>query len=134
MNPAIYHLTFPSQYLLTSTLMRAQEFYESPVYQGKVFTHEEYMDWYAQDRGSMSYFIDWNGFNLPSATLDHFFRLNKDLSNKEKALYRRLKKLPRPFYLIATHQAGAGGILAHEVVHGLFYLNRKYACDVLEAV
>jgi len=130
MRLAIYHLLFQSQYLLTSTLMRAQEFYESPVYQGKTFTHEEYMDWYAQDRGRMSYFTDWSGFNLPSTTLDDFVRLNKDLSTKETKLFKRLAKLPRPFYLIATAQKGKSSVLAHEVMHGVYHLRPEYAKEV----
>lgn len=132
----IYHLPFPSQYLLTSTLMRMQEFYESPKYKGKTFTHEEYMDWYATTRGGeMSYFTDWSGFNIPSWVFGSFEAGDFDpLSKKESELLSLLGGLQTPFYLIATCDRTKKATLAHEIVHGLFYMQPDYATSVAEAL
>lgn len=151
--PRILYLDFPSQYLLTSTLLRFEEHYESPEFAGKVFTLEEYMDWYAaQDAeftyhrgwkrprrealkdakrsGNFTYFLDWSGFNIPS----HAFKAFKEgqfnpLSRKEAAVLQLLAKVPEPYYLIATY-GGDTGTLAHEVVHGLFYCDPAYRTKV----
>lgn len=126
----IYHLRFPSQYLMTSTLMRLEEFYESPRFGGQVFTHEEYMDWYAHTNGSMSYFTDWGGFNIPSRVIEQFSALFHPLSEKEKRLINLLRRnVQGVYYLVATCNNDQA-TLAHEVVHGLFSLSAVYSMDV----
>jgi hypothetical protein len=69
----IYLLRFKTQYELTSTFLRVQEYYESPRFQGRIFTLEQFMDWYAAQYGSFSYFEDWSGFNVPSTAFQPFF-------------------------------------------------------------
>jgi hypothetical protein len=63
---AIYLLRFETQYEITSSFLRIQEHYESPHFSGRVFTLEEFMDWYAAEYGAFTYLEDWSGFNVPS--------------------------------------------------------------------
>lgn len=132
-NSQILHIQFPNQYLLTSTMMRVQEFYESPnpKFRGKYFTHEQYMDWYAQtNKGSMSYFTDWSGFNIPGETFIKWWKDKRvQLSAKEQKLVNLVfsnANIAEPFYLIATYKGGKSSILDHEVMHALYYLNPDY--------
>jgi hypothetical protein len=130
----IYHISFASQYLLAATFLRFQEYYESPKFSGKFFTLEEYMDWYAVERGSFSYFEDWVGFNIPSWVLKPFYEGKFDpLTEKEKTLLQMFKKISGEFYVIAS-VSGDLDTLFHEVVHGLFYLFPEYRKDVISCL
>ena len=83
----IYLVLFKTQYQLAATFMRFQEYYDSPQFKGKIFSVEEYMDWYANVNGKFSYFEDWPAFNIPSQTLKMFFAgWFNPLTNKEKKL------------------------------------------------
>ncbi len=128
----IYHVSFPSQYLITSTLLRFQEHYESPEFRGKVFDLEAYVDWYVAQKGSFSYYTDWNGFNFPSRVLTPFCDGRFDpLSRKERAFLDLMSDVHGDFYVIGTHdQSPDHTFLAHETVHGLFYAEQDYADDV----
>ena len=50
----------PSQYWLTSTFLRFQEYYESPKFRNLGFSLEEFQDWYVttRDHGEFSYYSD----------------------------------------------------------------------------
>ena len=81
----IYLLRFKTQYELTSTFLRVQEHYESPQFHGRIFTLEQYMDWYVARYGSFSYYQDWSGFNVPSTAFQPFYDGKFDpLTEKEK--------------------------------------------------
>jgi hypothetical protein len=75
----IHLLVFDNQYDLASTFLRFQEHYESPEFAGKVFTLDEYKNWYinhsprASKDGVFTYYEDWNGFNIPSKILKPFY-------------------------------------------------------------
>lgn len=128
----IYHVSFSTNYLLTATMMRFQEHYESPKFRGSIFTHEEFMDWYAADRGSMSYFTDWSGFNVPSWVIGAFRSGKFDpLSRKERSFLDLLDGVTGDFYVIATSDTRPDPeTLAHETVHGLYYAHPSYAAEV----
>jgi len=122
----ILHLHFPNRHLMASTLLRPGEWVGSPEFDGKVFTLEEYMDWYAKKFGSFTYFSDWEGFNLRSHDFLPFREGRFDpLSNKERALLSLLDDYAEPFSLIATHRGGISA-LPHEVVHGLYDWDEPY--------
>src|ERR1043166_6690987 len=72
---AIYLLRFETLYELSSTFLRIQEHYESPHFHGRVFTLEQFMDWYAakNEKKEFSYFEDWDGFNVPSTAFQPFY-------------------------------------------------------------
>lgn len=127
----ILHLKFDTQYEMCSTFLRFQEFYESPEFQGKVFTHEAFMDWYASQHKDkeMAYFRDWSGFNLPDTAFKKFFAGEFDpLWEKERKLLRLIQDLEPPYYVIGTY--GENEALDHEIVHGLYYLYPDYALAV----
>src|ERR1700730_3525707 len=83
----IYLLRFKTQYQLTATFLRVQEHYESPRFHGRIFSLEQYMDWYASRYGNFTYYQDWAGFNVPSTALQPFYEGKFDpLSEKEMQL------------------------------------------------
>jgi hypothetical protein len=126
----IYLVEFPSQYLTNATLLRFEEHYESPKFHGKIFTWEEYMDWYAEENDNFTYFSDWSGFNIPSWALLPF-REGKfnPLTKKEAALLEMFQKVDGDFYIIGAKKGNSGTIL-HEMAHGLFYAYPNYRKDV----
>ena len=131
--PNLYHLTFESRYEETMTFIRLQEFYESPFPEihGKYFTLEQYMDRYAKWKGNFTYCTDWCGFNVPGNVVLKFktvFTSAGRLREKEQELFDLLQKTvdnlrTGDFYIIGTYDDTDG---AHEMSHGLFYLNKKY--------
>ena len=130
-----YHLKAKDQYELTSTLMRIQEFYESSIdgIRGAYFDIEEFMDAYAEEHGTFSYFEDWIGFNLDNRSIRRFFKMfpTRRLTKKEKAfkkLITPLLKSRRKFSIIATYEKTTKPYTTfeHELAHGLYYLEVKY--------
>jgi hypothetical protein len=134
----VYHFQMPSQYWLTSTFLRFQEFYESPKFRGQGFTLDEFQDWYVTTRanGEFSYYIDWGGFNFPSYVVDRFTPSRfGPFTRKEVWLLDQLQDVPDKFYVIGTYlNPKRAGLIQHEVVHGLFYLYEDYAQAVNEVV
>jgi hypothetical protein len=121
--------TCESQYELTSTFARIQEFYESPNPQIKnnYFTLENLMDAYAKQHGNWTYNSDWNGFNIPDSYIRKFFSLFHDLSTREKQMHDMLIKYIESnvhFYLIGVHSEESE--IEHELAHALYYINPFY--------
>jgi hypothetical protein len=144
-------LRFANQYETCSTFMRLQEYYESQMKEirGKFFTLEKFMDLYAKQNGNFTYTIDWGGFNVPGHVVRKFFQVFKDsdLLEKEKLLKQELSECldsKSRFYVIGHYEKDNEldflqpdtiyRSLAHEVAHGLFYLNSSYKQDALELV
>lgn len=131
----IFLLKFASQYDLASTFLRFQEYYESSHFAGRVFSLEEFMDWYAAQFGSFSYFEDWAGFNIPSTVFEPFADGKFDpLLEKEKRLIRLFEKEREPFYVIGVCASSARDDLTHELAHALFFRNDAYRNAVLSAI
>lgn len=133
--PEIILLVFDNQYDITSTFLRFQEHYESPEFAGKIFTLEEYKNWYTKEMGSFTYYTDWNGFNIPSYILRPF-KTGKFgiLSDRENLLLDLLDYHEEPFYVIGVHKENLRGFektLKHEIAHGLFYTDKDYKDKVL---
>lgn len=135
--PRIYHLRMSSAYDLAMHFLRAQEYYESPKFRGRLFTLVEYMEWYSKEKGSgaFTYPKDWSGFNVPSSVLLEVYGKPGVIPDPNK--YDALMSLivarldedaqKRPFYLIGTSGTGDDeGALYHEIAHGLYYTDRKY--------
>jgi len=99
----LYFLHFQNQREMAETFLRFQEFYESPKFKGKIFTLENYKDWYRKIKGKFSYYSDWDGFNLPSKILKPFYdgKFNP-LSDKEKQLLSIFKKMKGNYYIVAV--------------------------------
>lgn len=130
----IYLITMQTQYLLASTFMRFQEYYESPKFRKKIFTREEYEDWYAlegcpRESKNFTYYQDWDGFNVPSWVLRPFYDGAFDpLSCKEKKLLDACRHIAGTYYVIGVSEEALTDISAvkHEFVHGLYYTNPEY--------
>jgi hypothetical protein len=120
----IYLLRFRTQYELAATFLRVQEHYESPKFHGRVFSLEQYMDWYAADRGNFTYYQDWSGFNVPSTAFAPFYAGKFDpLSEKEKQLLALFRGLRERFYVIGIYESGS---LTHELAHALYFTDDAY--------
>jgi hypothetical protein len=132
--PGIYLLRFRTQYELTSTFLRVQEHYESPEFHGRVFSLEQYMDWYAEQYGNFTYYQDWSGFNVPSTAFGPFYEGRFDpLTRRERRLLRLFERLRGRFYVIGTY-TGRGDTLTHELAHALFFTDADYRKAVREAM
>lgn len=141
--PKILYINFPRRVLMNSTMMRFQEYYENPVFKGKIFTHEEFRKWYIKNSppgkktGKFTYNNDWWGFNMPSSVLKPFYTGKFDpLSELEKDFLKRMKKY-KDVYIITAFGKINMRILKHEIAHGLFYTDKNYrknAIKILEAV
>lgn len=143
--PKCIHLHFETQYEVTSTMMRLQEFYESPYenIRSKKFPVEEYMDTYAKEMGNFTYNVDWTGFNIPGNTVDEFFETFGDLLEKEKHLQKiittakkKAKITDDHFYLIASYADKIEGkdVLKHELAHAMYYLDTKYSGEMDDTI
>jgi hypothetical protein len=122
----VYLLQFKTQYELAATFLRVQEHYESPQFHGRIFTLEQYMDWYAARYGNFTYYQDWAGFNVPSTAFQPFYDGRFDpLTAKEKRLLGLFKNLRERFYVIGVYE-GARSSLTHELAHALFFIDAGY--------
>jgi hypothetical protein len=122
--PGIFVIRFKSQHQLASTFVRVQEHYESARFKGRVFTLEEFMDWYAQRFGAFTYFEDWSAFNVPSTALRPFYDGQFDpLLDKERRLLALFRKTREPFYVIGISNEQD---LHHELAHALYYMQPDY--------
>ena len=128
----VYVVRFATQYALASTFLRIQEHYESNRFRGRVFSLEDYMDWYAEQFGAFTYYEDWTGFNVPSSAFDAFYSGRFDpLLRKEQRLLRLFAKIRKPFYVIGLFDERD---LMHELAHALFFLQRDYRREVRAAL
>ena len=128
----IFLVRFKTQYALASTFLRIQEHYESTRFRKRVFTVEEFMDWYAAEYGAFSYFEDWSGFNVPSEAFEPFFEGRFDpLLRKEQRLLALFRREKKPFYVIGL---SSNEDLKHELAHALFHTSPAYRKAVLAAM
>jgi hypothetical protein len=122
--PGIFIVRFKTQHQLASTFVRIQEHYESSRFRKRVFTLEEFMDWYAERFGAFTYFEDWSGFNVPSVALEPFYEGRFDpLLEKERRLLEFFQNVPEPFYVIGIAREQD---LEHEIAHALYYMRPEY--------
>ena len=130
----IYLIKFRTRYELTSTLLRFQEYYESPKFKGQIFTLKEFKKWYTKNSpkgkktGKFTYYKDWSGFNIPSHILTPFYNgLFNPLTDAEKNVLKAFSKIKRKkFYIIGVYNDLDKIILKHEIAHGMYYANSAY--------
>jgi len=128
----VYHFNFDTQEECARTFCRFEEYYESPFWQGKIFTLDQYKEWYTKTYGLWSYYTDWNGFNIPDYAFKPFFEKKfKHLTKKEKNVLKKLESVTcnQRYYVIATHNVGES-TLKHELAHALYYVNDEYFNNV----
>ncbi len=129
----LFQVYFFERDMLPWTLMRFQEFNDSPQFRGKHFTREEFQKWYIETKGVWNY-LQWNGFNFPSVTFEPFLaRKFKKMIPQEKEFleyFRPWVESGRKFYVIGSSARNAAPVNYHEIAHALFYLDSKYRADV----
>jgi hypothetical protein len=130
--PRVIHLNFARQTDLTSTLLRFQEFYESPKFRNQLFTMPEFVRWYKTTRnGKFSYLTDWSGFNFPSSVVKTFRKKLKttQMTPREQQVLLNCPDRGR-FYIIGTYGKTNNKnyklILKHELAHALYFLDPEY--------
>ncbi|MEK7117265.1 MAG: ABC transporter ATP-binding protein [Patescibacteria group bacterium] len=129
----IYLIESNSRQDLATMFMRFQEHYESPQFQGKTFTVDEFAHWYASKYGSFSYAKDWYGFNIPATVLAPFKQGNFDpLTVLEQKLIEICKGASDRSYIIGVTPSAEyfKETVKHEFVHGAFYTNPEYRREV----
>jgi hypothetical protein len=123
----IFHVKFLSQQLMSSTLLRFQEYFESIEFRGKVFTLKEFIAWYVSIKGKFDYYDEWDGFNIPSEILKPFFEGKFDPLSQEEARFLEIfRDKKEKFYIICTLDDGRIETVKHEFAHALFYTNSEY--------
>ena len=140
----VYHMRFQNQYAICSTLIRIQEFYESPDTQIKnnVASLIDIMDSYAKRNNKFDYLEQWNAFNIPGSIIRKFFVLNKSLTKREQLFKDALNKInpqllnsKNEFYVIATYKCkDEKSDFNHETAHALFCLDINYRKEMIEHV
>jgi hypothetical protein len=128
----IFLVRFDTQYALASTFLRVQEHYESSRFRNRVFSLEQFMDWYAARFGAFTYYEDWSGFNVPSKAFAPFYEGRFDpLLRKEARLLGLFRHEAAPFYVIGI---ASDADLEHELAHALFFMRPAYRRAVRAAV
>ena len=139
--PKILLLIFNSRKDITSTLLRFQEYYESPEFRNKIFSLKEFKKWYTKNSpngrktGKFTYYEDWGGFNMPSYIFKPFKSGDFDpLSKNEKKILELVSNVKEPFYLIGIfmQHKKVKSLIDHELKHALYYTNKKYKEEVSE--
>ncbi len=138
----LYHVNFSTQRELAETFLRFSEHNESVEFKGKVFTLDEFKEWYTHNSingrktGRFTYYEDWDGFNMPSSALRPFYQGKFDpLSKMEENLLQAFKdKRNQRFYIIGTCGSRNFALLRHEIAHGLYFLSPEYRREVLEVI
>lgn len=137
----LIQVIFPTQYDITSTFMRIAEFYEgqNDALRGHHFSYDDVLDDYVNKFGKMTYFEDWNGFNIPGHIFDQAYKtFAPDHRAKELILFNAVDEALYPrhittsedrYYVIATHPGY--DCSNHEIAHALFHLDDDYRQMVL---
>jgi hypothetical protein len=131
-NNEIFHIIYPSQYLLTSSLIRIQEFDANS--ENRNLTLENILDTYAYKYGHISYFSDWSAFNITNEIINKFFyKFNKSFSQKEKDFFYIIKKnikkwkTERYCLICSTNKKSD---FNHELAHSFYYLYEDYRIEM----
>jgi hypothetical protein len=136
-NNNIIHLVIPTRKELAETMIRFQEFYESPFedIRGQVFTlgylrakggrKKPGVNTY---EGGNHFEAEWSGYNFPGYVLDLFIKgLFDPLTTQEQDIVNALRHRTDKFYVIGTYgDNDPGDTLEHELCHALYYVEPAY--------
>ncbi len=124
----IYAVEAETKNELCHIFVRAQAFYESNKFKDKVFTLDEFKQWYSGD-GDFTYYDDWRGFNIPDYSIQKFIDGRfEPLSVYERWLMENIKETvdtSKPFYIVG-YADGYDDTKRHELSHALYYLCPEY--------
>lgn len=70
----IYLVRFPNTLIMTLACLRIETYQESEEFSGKVFTWEDYLEWFIKMSHNFSFLDEWaDGLNLPFSSLKPFY-------------------------------------------------------------
>ena len=127
----IFLARFDTQYALASTFLRIQEHYESSRFSNRVFSLEQFMDWYADRFGALR--------TSRTGAASTCRRPRSNLSTPEvrpsagerAAVPAAVREERRPFYVIGLSDDDD---LKHELAHALFFTRPAYRKSVRAAM
>lgn len=133
----IYQINCNSSRELGMAFLRLQEYYESVKFKGKIFSVDEFKQWWVKNTkigkksGKFSYCQYFDGFNIPSKVLKPFYRGKfNPLTKWENRLLCQLKKIrEKKFYIIGTRNSKSA-ILRHEIAHSFYNSFPNYKMKV----
>jgi len=124
----IFEITSNSKSAVAKIVVRFQEYYDEKEFKGKIFTLDEFKEYYSKG-GKFTYYYDWNGFNFPDYAVKSFLDGKFDpLSPEEKWLIDNIKAkvdLTKPYYIIGYSNDDEPTI-NHERAHALYYMSPEY--------
>lgn len=141
----LFHFSFDTAWDMNMTLVRIQEFYESPKFRNKHFTLEQYMDWYAETEAKKNKdgTVDFDytsrvyGLNFPGKIVKSFIeKFDAGIRPREQWFLDRLSTQvdieDDNYYVIGTFGTCSEEkeTLDHEIRHGMYYLLPKYRREI----
>jgi hypothetical protein len=135
----VLHIEFDNRLELTMSMYRFEEYYESPFpnIKGHVFGLEEFVSTYAKPTGKLTYFKEWDGFNVPKSFMDSFINdyINeKEVFSKREQCVIEIWQKKDYKYIIATEPDSDSTTLPHELSHAKFSLNQQYKDATLDII
>jgi hypothetical protein len=133
-NGNIFLVTSPSPAVLAHSMMRFQETYESPEFEGEIFRRNTYADWYSKQKndGVFTYYEDRHGFNFNERALKRIGSAKlDDLTPAESLILSTLSSAAQDnLYVIGTplneeHEPHPA-FIDHELAHALWNTSRGY--------
>lgn len=127
--PRVFHLRFADVNTLAKSLVRFQEFFESPKFHGNAFTRSEFRQWYkSQNHGQFDYYKFWDGFNFPGKLIEQFRKAGfTNLTAAERTILNLFSQLKmEDYYVIATADDSEPATFDHELTHALYYTQPIY--------
>ena len=142
----IYHAKFEDQYGMCMTILRIHEHEENPVFKNKIFTFEQYMDWYVKNMGEGHFNFDKKilGFSIPGTCFRRFikhFPTDKQ-TDKEKAFIEMMIGIAGKeifenkdiFSVVATFNRAKSPDFKHEIAHSFYYIDEEYRTQVKKLI
>ena len=138
----LYQIIGDSAKELGMAFLRIQEYYESVKFKGKIFSVDEFKEWWVKksslgkNAGRFSYCRYFDGFNIPSKALKPFYEGKfNPLTKWEEMLLTQLEKIrEKKFYIIGTRKKADTSILKHEIAHSFFSKFPEYRVKVRRAL
>jgi len=132
---SIVLVEFEDRDSMCKTLLRPQEFWESPVFKNKIFTLGQYRKNYIKEHGIFNYSEEVAGCNVPSIAFKPFIEgLFDPLTPEEEELINYIKHKKGKFCVIGIPSDYEDTTLDHEMCHAYFYLDYQYRRDVIQLI
>jgi hypothetical protein len=115
---------------MTLTMFRISEFSEGkPGIKDCLFTSDQFIDAYSDEKGDIDYFSYWEGFNITVEVFNKFLYLfgEPDLSKREWSIMKYLhdNNIPDDGFFMCMVE-GDLMTLRHETAHGYYFEDEEY--------